>query len=146
MTQKIHKENHMTNCQRIQKLFDEKGKPLGVFIRADLWDEVKDKFKDLLGTESSEKDKEIKEPLKDWEFFKKSWDFKYPYDFSIECKNCGQITKNWEQDKEKKFLLTAANISGLVSFRCLRCGSKIIKKHFKDKIVSETIPQSQKKE
>ena len=87
---------------------------------------------------------DYKEPIEDWELFKKCWDFKYPYDFSVKCEICGNETQNWEQDEEKKFLLTAASVSGLVSFKCLKCGSKIVKKHFKDKIVSETIPYSPK--
>jgi hypothetical protein len=130
----------------IYELFDKKGKFLGVFIEKKLWEKIEKEVYTLLekGNKPSEKILDYKEPIEDWELFKKCWDFKYPYDFSVKCEICGNETQNWEQDEEKKFLLTAASVSGLVSFKCLKCGSKIVKKHFKDKIVSETIPYSPK--
>ncbi len=51
----------------------------------------------LMGT-----NKEVIEPMEDWELFKKCWDFKYPFDFSVKCKVCGNETKNWETDVQKK--------------------------------------------
>ncbi|GAB6886599.1 hypothetical protein JCM13304A_00970 [Desulfothermus okinawensis JCM 13304] len=126
----------------IHELFDIHHKLIGVFVEPEVWALIKKdvemvlKRHGLMGT-----NKEVIEPMEDWELFKKCWDFKYPFDFSVKCKVCGNETKNWETDVQKKFLLTAASVSGLVSFRCLNCGSKIVKKHFKDKIVTECIPK-----
>ncbi len=126
----------------VTELYDAKGNLLGAYVSKELWLKIKDQVLDLVEPKQSDSPKswDLKEPLEDWELFKKNWDFKYPYDFSVKCDICGNHTDNWEEDKEKKFYLTAASLSGLVSFRCVVCGSKIVKKHFKDKITVECIP------
>ena len=129
---------------KIVELYDNLGNPVGVFINSELWKEIRDDVLKKINLETKSLHKEIKEPLEDWEMFKRCWDFKYPYDFSVKCKICGNETKNWEKDPQRKFFLTAANVSGLVSFRCTNCNARIVKKHFKDKIITECIPYSKK--
>ncbi len=128
----------------IHELFDRQHNLIGAYIEAQLWLNIKKDVEKILRQKGVIKESEdVIEPLDDWELFKKCWDFKYPYDFSVKCSTCGNFTENWEEDKSKKFLLTAASVSGLVSFRCLKCGSKIVKKHFKDKIVTECFPKKE---
>ncbi len=128
-------------------IYDRKGRLLGIFIDARLWERIGKELSGVIAKALEEiekkgegKPEDFKEPLEDWEVFKKCWDFNYPYDFSVRCDICGNKTSNWEKDREKKFLLTAASVSGLVSFRCMKCRAKIVKKHFKDKITFEAIP------
>ena len=126
----------------VYEVYDKDHNLLGVFVESDVWIKIKQDFKKVLIKHGFIKEEpHIIEPLEDWELFKKCWDFKYPYDFSVKCKICGNFTENWEKDIDKKFFLTAANVSGLVSFKCAKCGAKIVKKHFKDKIVVECIPK-----
>lgn len=128
----------------VHELYDKEHNFLGVFVEPDVWIKIKEDLKKILQKHGLiRQEPQIVEPLEDWELFKKCWDFKYPYDFSVECKNCGNYTENWEIDVPKKFFLTAANVSGLVSFRCGICGAKVVKKHFKDKIVTECIPKKE---
>lgn len=124
----------------ISELYGKDGNLIGVFISGELWIEIKDEVYKKLKQKNKKEKLDIKEPIEDWELFKKNWDFKYPYDFSVKCDICGNSSDNWELDQEKRFYLTAASLSGLVSFRCAKCEAKIVKKHFKDKITIECIP------
>ncbi len=134
----------MGDKELVIDIYDRKGRLLGIFIDSRLWEvvgrEVSSIIARALKEMEVEEEKEFKEPLEDWEMFKRCWDFNYPYDFSVRCDICGNKTSNWEEDKEKKFILTAASVSGLVSFRCAKCKAKIVKKHFKDKMTFEAIP------
>ena len=134
----------MSDRELVIDIYDRKGRLRGIFIDARLWEVVGKEVSSIIAKAlegmEGDKEEELKEPLEDWELFKKCWDFNYPYDFSVRCDICGNETSNWEEDKEKKFILTAASVSGLVSFRCMKCKAKIVKKHFKDKMTFEAIP------
>lgn len=126
----------------IQSLYGENGEFLGIIISPRMWDRVENEVSPILKRELDKiegKDKpEYKEPLKDWESLKQMWGFNYPVDYDVYCERCGANTSNWQEDDPRKFLLKAANLSGLVTFMCCECGAKVIKKHFKDYISVET--------
>jgi len=94
----------------------------------------------LQDLQGPKKGKDVKEPLEDWELLKKHWDFKYELTSYVYCENCGNTSYDWESDDPRKFKLSAANLGGLVAFRCLSCGAKVIKRHFKDYIKVEVDP------
>ncbi len=125
------------------KLFDEDGTFLGVFIPAAKWASVVDQLAPLLEIPKGPQaalSTEPPEPLKDWEDLVASWDFPYPPDYDVVCEHCGAHTDNWQKDEPRKFRLKSASFSGLVSFQCKACQSRITKRHFKDSIKSETTP------
>ncbi|MFW6177785.1 MAG: hypothetical protein ACOC43_05400, partial [Desulfohalobiaceae bacterium] len=85
-----------------------------------------------LQQESQDTRQSLQEPLQDWELLLQHWDFKYPVSKEVSCEICGNQTQDWQKDSPRKFLLKAASLGGLVSFECLNCQARIIKKHFKD--------------
>jgi len=125
-----------------QDLYDSKGEFMGIFIGPEVWERVQGEVAPILRREINEledrEEPEIREPITDWENLKKFWGFNYPVDFDVQCEICGAETMNWQEDQPRIFMLRAASISGLVTFQCCRCGAKIIKKHFKDRITVET--------
>ncbi|MCF8085907.1 MAG: hypothetical protein K9J48_03335, partial [Desulfohalobiaceae bacterium] len=126
----------------IQSLYGDKGEFLGLFISPEMWDRIEKEVAPVLKRELNklerEQDPAAQEPLDDWENLKKFWGFNYPVDYDVQCEICGASTNNWQEDDPRRFLLKAANLSGLVTFQCRECGAKIIKKHFKDRIIVET--------
>ncbi|SDN84618.1 hypothetical protein SAMN04488516_1094 [Desulfonauticus submarinus] len=137
----------------IQGFYDETGNLIGVFVSARLWQEIAADIDSVLekslaklnGPICSEEAIQTQEalpsePLDDWETFLKFWDFHYPVEKKVVCEICGQCTEDWTVDSPRKFLLKAANLGGLVSFLCLNCQARIIKRHFKDHITYETTP------
>lgn len=135
----------MFSDKDIQGLYDHKGILIGVFISSKLWHAIEEEVspiidKHLGSSEENETVQVMEEPIEDWENFLKFWDFRYPVEKNVVCDNCGAETSDWTADTPKKFLLKAANIAGLVSFQCLQCKSRIIKRHFKDHIKYEIIP------
>lgn len=128
---------------QITELFDKQGNLIGAMLTAKAWTELKPQLVDILG-ESPIEPAPNPEPLNDWETLKTYWDFPYPVDMDVACGECGASTEDWSEDSPRLFRLTAAGLSGLVTFACLHCKSKIIKKHFKDEIVVETHPAQKK--
>lgn len=129
----------ISNLPDVQELFDAKGKPIGALLGPEAWDLVRETV--LSRFAATEKNlPEIEEPLQDWRDLVQFWDFKYPVDHDVTCGHCGNSTNAWELDEPRKFTLTAANLGGLVTFRCVACQSKILKRHFKDIIKVETKP------
>ncbi|HMB31488.1 MAG TPA: hypothetical protein VKN82_06670 [Desulfohalobiaceae bacterium] len=126
----------------MQDLYDRDGQLMGVWISAPLWHQIENRVEKelqnaLTSLQGEAPAKDIKEPLADWDLLKKYWDFKYPVDMDVYCEYCGNQTKNWEQDNPRKFLLKAASLGGLVTFQCVHCSSRILKKHFNDHIKVE---------
>lgn len=130
------------STQILQGLYDASGNPVGVFVPLELWKKVSHLVEQVEARERT-RNQDRPEPIDDWENLKKFWDFRYPVDMDVTCGECGETTENWQQDEPRKFRLTAANLGGLVSFECRKCGAKIIKRHFKDKIAVETKPRSE---
>ena len=116
-----------------QEIFDAEGNCLGAILGSDAWllvrDKILAKYQATLSVAS-----EVPEPMQDWNDLVQYWDFKYP------CSICGNETVDWQRDEPRKFYLTAANLGGLVTFKCLGCNSKIMKRHFKDSIKVEAKP------
>lgn len=128
----------------IQEIYGRQGEFLGLLIGPELWEEVKEKVEPLLhealGVKQSIASPEASEPIQDWETLKKYWDFPYPLDVEVACSNCGNATSDWQKDDPRKFRLKAASLGGLVTFECLQCRARVIKRHFKDKVKVEVHP------
>ena len=124
----------------INELFDKDGNLIGALLSAEAWGAVKNDVLAKLGLAETAREPEKAEPLKDWETLQEYWDFPYPVDTDVHCDHCGNTTADWAADEPRLFRLTAANLAGLVAFRCLQCQSKVVKKHFKDTIKTECTP------
>ena len=123
-----------------QELFDAEGHSLGALLGPEAWAYVRERI--LARYASAATPAPVAppaEPLGDWRDLLAFWDFQYPVDLDVKC-TCGNETADWEHDEPRKFLLTAANLGGLVSFHCLHCQAKVIKRHFKDSITVEVKP------
>jgi hypothetical protein len=133
----------MLNKSTVQELFDAEGKPLGAILTAEIWAQVRTLVLQAAGSGAAgdplPAPADRPEPIDDWEDLVRFWDFPYPVDTDVAC-TCGNATDNWRQDDPRKFRLTAANLGGLVTFRCLSCESKIMKRHFKDRVTVEVKP------
>ena len=124
--------------KHFKKILDQNGNTAYVQIDAELWQMIEKKVslhieKALLLMYPQEKP----EPLDEWKEFQDCWDFKYPYEASVNCQNCGNSSEDWQQDAEKNFRLKSASLSGLVIFKCCKCNADVRKKHFKDHICYE---------
>jgi len=126
-----------------QEIFDAQGNPLGAILGPEAWASVREVVLQQFAQPEAEPAKP--EPLEDWHSFVQNWDFKYPVDMDCACSLCGNASSDWEQDSPRKFMLTAANMGGLVSFRCLSCQARIIKRHFYDTIKVEVVPYAPEK-
>ncbi|MDR3639913.1 MAG: hypothetical protein P4L39_01170 [Humidesulfovibrio sp.] len=122
-----------------QELFDAKGQCLGAILGPEAWLTVRDLVLARFAP-AQVAAPEVVEPLQDWHDLVQFWDFKYPVDLDVKCSLCGNETLDWQQDEPRKFRLTAANLGGLVTFRCLGCQAKVMKRHFKDSIKVEAKP------
>ncbi|MEW5772773.1 MAG: hypothetical protein AB1916_04545 [Thermodesulfobacteriota bacterium] len=125
---------------KITRLYDEKGKLLGVFIAAELWTRLEPELAAHLPASAPAVEPPLPEPLADWATLLEFWDFPYPVDTDVSCSACGNSTVDWQRDEPRKFRLSACNLGGLVRFECQSCRSRIMKRHFKDKITVETKP------
>jgi hypothetical protein len=123
----------------VQELFDAEGKPLGALLGPEAWALVRETVLSRYAP-AQPAAPAIAEPLQDWRDLVQFWDFPYPVDHDVTCGECGNTTSAWELDEPRKFLLNAANLGGLVTFRCQVCQAKILKRHFKDCIKVETKP------
>ncbi len=124
----------------ITELFDKNGNLIGALLTAEAWTAVKSGVLAKLGLADADVPPEKPEPVADWEMLQQYWDFPYPVDTDVACSCCGSSTRDWAADDPRKFRLTAANLAGLVSFKCLGCQAKVVKKHFKDTITTECTP------
>lgn len=124
----------------INELFDKDGNLIGALLSAEAWSAVRNEVNTALGIETQSTVQEMPEPLNDWETLKDYWDFPYPVDYDVHCDNCDNATEDWSKDDPRLFRLTSANLAGLVSFKCMACQAKIVKKHFKDEIKTECTP------
>ncbi|MDD4951278.1 MAG: hypothetical protein PHV85_01895 [Desulfovibrionaceae bacterium] len=129
----------MSNDQ-VTELFDKDGNLIGAILGPQAWNAAKQTVCKALGLTPEPALKEPPEPLADWETLKQYWDFPYPVDTDVQCPECGNSTADWSADEPRRFRLTGANLGGLVAFRCQKCRAKIIKRHFKDKIKTESVP------
>ena len=120
-----------------QEIYDQTGQPLGAILGPEAWALVREA---VLAHYAPPKAVTAGEPLQDWLDLVEYWDFKYPVDRDVACPICNNASDDWQHDEPRKFVLTAANMGGLVAFRCLGCQAKIIKRHFKDEIVVEVKP------
>ncbi|NCC24918.1 MAG: hypothetical protein EOM25_06935 [Deltaproteobacteria bacterium] len=121
-----------------QKILDQEGVLVGVFIPATIWNMIRIQVVPILEKASQPIEKPHNEPMHDWDQLCKYWDFRYPLSMAVECGRCGQKTDDWQSDEPRKFRLKAANLGGLASFECCQCHARINKKHFKDKVTVET--------
>jgi hypothetical protein len=129
----------------INELFDKDGNLIGALLTAEAWNEVRDQVLNTLGLYEAPAEPEKPEPMADWEMLTQYWDFPYPVDMDLACENCGSHTENWSEDDPRLFRLTSANLAGLVAFKCMKCQAKVVKKHFKDEIVTECTPYQEEK-
>ena len=126
--------------QDILYLVDDKGTIQSVQLSAALWKKVESLVTPFLASSSTDSPKELVQkqgPLNDFHTLLQFWDFSYPYTPSVSCPVCGAKTEDWIEDKEHKFILTNANLGGLLVFHCKQCGTTIRQKHFKDHIAYE---------
>jgi len=121
-----------------QEIFDAQGQPLGAILGPEAWASVREVVLQHCAPPASAPEKA--EPLDDWRALVLSWDFKYPVDLDVACPLCGNESSDWEHDSPRKFMLNAANMGGLVSFRCLSCQARVIKRYFYDVIKIEATP------
>ena len=131
--------------QHINELFDKDGNLVGALLTAEAWTAVRDQVMAALGVSETPTVQEKPEPVSDWEELTQYWDFPYPVDKDVTCDNCGNETADWSEDEPRRFRLTSANLAGLVSFKCMNCRAKVVKKHFKDKISTECTPYQEDK-
>lgn len=115
----------------------------GVQLSADLWKKVESSVRACL--EKKEEQLTQKQgPLNDFKVLMQFWDFAYPYVPEVKCPNCGAETKDWLGDTNHTFILTNANLGGLLVFHCSKCGTTIRHKHFKDHVAYEyTVPSKE---
>lgn len=130
--------------KHFQPVYDENGKLLGVWLSPELWRKAEavlspavDKALDLVAPETRPQQPE---PLKDWLQLAQSWDFNYALPADVLCQTCGAASEDWQKDDPRKFRLRSATMGGLVNFECCSCHSRIIKKHFKNKVDVECRP------
>ena len=119
-----------------QEIFDKSGQPLGALLGPEAWELVRQTVLDHFGPKQVA---EKPEPIEGWRELLAFWDFNYPVDLDCNCPICGNMTDDWQQDEPRKFRLTAANLGGLVTFRCMGCQAKVTKLHFKNEIKVKAI-------
>ena len=125
----------------INELYDKEGNLIGCLLSAEAWNYVKSDTLSKLGLEEQTTNQpEIEEPLNDWETLKEYWDFQYPVDMDVSCECCGNTTEDWSQDDPRKFYLSSATLAGLVTFKCVQCQAKVLKRHFNNEIKVECRP------
>lgn len=124
----------------INELYDKNGDLIGALLTAEAWEAVRDIVNDTLGIAVQKTEPEMPEPLADWETLQEYWDYPYPVDTDVRCDHCGNATEDWAKDEPRVFRLTSANLAGLVSFKCMGCKAKIVKKHFNNEIKTECTP------
>ena len=122
----------------VQFLYDAQDNPIFAVIPFPLWKRLEVHFFDLLSDSSPQSFLSQSDgPIRDFNEFLQCWDFSYPYNPSVKCPCCGKETEDWRNDATRPFVLTNANIGGLLVFHCLSCGATIRQKHFRDHVAIE---------
>jgi hypothetical protein len=129
-------------ASHVSLLYDHDKQFVGVFLSPEIWNLVQrdlapvlERALDTLDPSAIPKVKP--EPTRDWNNLVASWDHKYLLPLDVTCQACGAHSDNWQADDPRIFRLVGANIAGLATFVCQRCGAKTVKKHFKDHMVVE---------
>ncbi|QGY39516.1 hypothetical protein GM415_05070 [Pseudodesulfovibrio cashew] len=130
----------------INELYDKNGNLIGALLTAEAWAHVREDVLKALGLAEKPEPEPMAEPISDWQTLQEYWDFDYPVDKDVACEHCGNATEDWEADNPRRFFLTSANLAGLVAFKCVKCQSRIIKRHFKDEILTECSPYQDEKD
>lgn len=123
---------------QLQYLTDIKGNVASVVVPLALWEKIEPKIRPLLAeSEEPQPLAQAQGPLRNFDDFLKFWDFKYSYSPAVTCPHCGASALDWRNDPEDHFVLTNANIGGLLVFHCRSCGTTIRQKHFRDHVAVE---------
>lgn len=137
----------MNTTKPYMELFDDQGVSQGLWISPELWERVADDVQPILAQASGHEactahpaEPAVAEPMADWNTLKEYWDFSYPLESSVTCGHCGAQSEDWQADEPRKFLLKSATFGGLVSFQCVACKARVVKRHFKDEVKIETVP------
>lgn len=125
----------------IRYVVDAKGQPQGVFLEEEMWQHVSKHVHAVLD-KLCPSEKPLIEPMADYDLLVKYWDLRYDLPTDVACETCGASTEDWLADEPRKFTLAAANMGGLLAFRCAGCGSRITKRHFKDKVTVTCAPHA----
>ena len=128
----------MQDNPQLQYITDIKGNISSVIIPWPLWEKMEPKVRSILAADA--KPQELEQaagPLESFEELMKFWDFKYPYGPSVTCPLCAASTEDWRNDPQRPFILTNANIGGLLVFHCRACGTTIRQKHFHKHVAVE---------
>lgn len=128
----------MAHSDHCLPLYDKEGNLHAVMLSAELWEKLRHRLEPQIRTALEQLEPvEKPEPLHEWEELKAYWDFKYPLDTEVQCRNCGAQTSDWQNDPQKPFKFKGANFGGLAVFTCESCGALVRKKHFKDHVCYE---------
>ena len=128
----------MFDHPEVRYLTDAKGNVEAVQLSLKLWQLIEPKITaQLKATEAPAPLVQAEGPLKSFEQLQQFWDFKYPYSPTVDCPYCGAKTADWRTDPAQPFILTNANIGGLLVFLCKGCGTSVRQKHFRDHVAVE---------
>ena len=119
-----------TPPDKVLKIFDASGNFIGVFIPAEQWEKIS-------GAAPPNAPDEHSHDLAGFNELMESWTFSYPYDPSVICPVCGNASTDWREDADMPFILSSANMGGLLVFRCNKCDATIRHKYYKNKVVKE---------
>ncbi len=123
----------MIDYERILKVHDFRGNLSGVMIRADIWAEIENLLSARIATSYGPR-----EDLSGFKDLMQAWNFRYPYDPAVQCPKCGSQTPDWSADEPRVFNLVSGSLSGLLVFRCAKCGATVRHKYFKDHMTVES--------
>ena len=122
----------------INFLVKKNGEIQAVQIPYDLWEKIEPLIRSKLDEKKDDNKLVQKQgPLDDFKTLMQFWNFSYPYHPDVQCPNCGAATKDWMDKQGDQFILTNANLGGLLVFHCQKCGTTIRQKHFTDHIAYE---------
>lgn len=131
------------NKKNILYLVDENGSIQSVQIAYDFWKKIEKVIQPYL-EQKEQAPVQQQGPLNDFKTLMEYWDFKYPYSPKVHCPHCEASTDDWQNDVQHTFILTNANLGGLLVFHCTKCGTTIRHKHFYDHVsIEHTVVQAQ---
>lgn len=131
----------MNQKKHLLYLVDASGVIEGVQLSPELWRLVEKTVK-ARAAELNGEDNPLNRPeaMDSFKEFMDAWDFRYPYDPSVTCPQCGAHADDWQRDPRHPFHLKNANLGGLLVFHCKQCGATVRKKHFRDHVATECTP------
>ncbi len=123
---------------------DAKGNVEAVQLSYKFWEQIEPKVRSHIKCQPADEPLvQAEAPLKGFDQLLQFWDFKYPYTPDVACPHCGAKTDDWRTDAAQPFLLTNANIGGLMVFLCKCCRTTVRKKHFHRHVaVEHTTPKA----